>query len=141
MRALSLIAICSVLQACWSGSSSSDATAQADATVTTNAAGVKSMELTAPWKDMNLSSIEGGVVVDSRKDSVLVRFPATPADARGGLFEVLKGEIVAAGWALREEVRDEDDLEGAFRTPSGAEASLLVNLHGGRPQARLSVLD
>ena len=98
------------------------------------------MELTAPWKDMNLS-IEGGVVVASLPETLLVRFPATPPDVFGGLYEVLKGELVAAGWSLTEESRSERAITGAFKTPDGKEALLDVHIDEGRPKVSIALID
>ena len=98
------------------------------------------MELTAPWKDMKLS-IEGGVVVSSRETRLRVRFPATPPDVFGGLYEVLKRELVAAGWSLTEESRAEDYVEGIFKTADGKDATLLVDASEGRPMASIAVVD
>ena len=137
MRALTLIAILSVLPGCWAR----DPTTQTNSTTTTNAAGVKSMELTAPWKDMNLSSIEGGVVVASLPNRLLVRFPATPADVFGGLYENLKGELVAAGWSFTEERRFDSDIKGVFSTSDGKRATLIVDVSEGRPEASFAILD
>ena len=136
MRVLSLIAIMTVLPGCWSSSP----TTQGSGTTTTNAAGVKSMQLTAPWKDMNLS-IDGGVVVSSRETRLSVRFPATPPDVFGGLYEVLKGELVAAGWSFTEEYRFERDITGAFKTPDGKDALLTVDIDEGRPEASFAVIE
>ena len=136
MRVLSLIAIMTVLPGCWSSSP----TSQGGAGTTTNAAGVKSMELTAPWKDMNLS-IDGGVVESSRETRLSVRFPATPPDVFGGLYEVLKGELVAAGCTFTEENRRERDIRGVFRTPDGKKAVLTVYIDEGRPRARIAVIE
>ena len=92
------------------------------------------MELTAPWKDMKLS-IEGGVVVNSREDSLLVRFPATPADALVGLHETLSTELEAAGWTKTERFAEPGEIEAVYTLTDGREGGLFVNLYDGRPQA------
>ena len=134
MRMLSMIAMMTVLTGCWSNGSTSQGTAR----TTTNAAGVKSMELTAPWKDMNLS-IEGGGVVSSTSDNLTVRFPATPADAAGGLFHTVKGELVAAGWSLEGEEHLGGAHDGLLTTAEGNEAVLGVTLNNDRPVLTIDI--
>jgi hypothetical protein len=129
------MAIATALTACPSRSSSNGGS-----TVSTQpgANAARSRPLTAPWKDMKLS-IDGGVVVVSDEDTLLVRFPATPPDVTMGLAEVLKGELVDSGWVVVEEIRDPNDYEGVFKTPNGKDAGLRVNLFEGRPKARFTI--
>jgi hypothetical protein len=98
-------------------------------------------ELTAPWKDMKLS-IEGGVVVVSKPNSLLVRFPATPPDLLHGLAAAVQDDLVSQGWKVRDEAVWTDRYVSVhFDSADGRTGLLDVLLEGGRPSLSLAFVE
>lgn len=105
-------------------------------------AGAKSMELTEPWKSMNLP-IEGAVVEYSRSDGLLARYPSIPVDATVATYAAVKEALLAAGWAPDFEQKLSTvppTMTSIWKHPDGRQISVDLQVQDERPALNIALL-
>lgn len=106
--------------------------------VTDPLTGARSMELTEPWKSMNLP-IDGAVVDASTEHSVLLRFPAIAEADASTTYAALRQSLLDAGWQVEADDAFPTSRQAAMRTPAGNPALLSVFVESGRPAAQITI--
>jgi len=100
---------------------------------------VKSVELTEPWKSMNLP-IEGAVIELSDDDSLGLRFVTIKSEDAALPYAALKQSLMDAGWRVKYERSGPPRWKTTFNAAGFASVSLSVYPENGRPYAWISGL-
>ncbi len=98
---------------------------------------VKSVELTEPWKSMNLP-IDGAVVERSSQDSLGVRFVTFKPEDAALPYAVLKQAFVEQGWVVKYADSGPPVWDADFEAPGYSGPTLSVRVKNGRPFAWIS---
>jgi len=99
--------------------------------------GVASVELTEPWKSMNLP-IEGAIVEASTESGLLVRFPSVAEADAGPTLAALEQALVDGGWAVDRASAGPPEWRSVLSRDEQV-VSMRVFNEGGRPSASLTL--
>ncbi len=105
---------------------------------TTNQPQVKSVELTEPWKSMNLP-IDGAIIELSDDDSLGLRFVTIQSEDAALPYAALKDVFVKRGWVVKYERTGPPDWKARFEAPGYVSASLSIDVESGRPRGWIRV--
>lgn len=96
------------------------------------------MELTEPWKSMNLP-IDGAIVEASTFDSLLVHFPTVTAADLKPTHAALRQGLIEAGWIIDEDGEYATGPWSYVTAPDGRRGKLTSRLESGRPTSRIGL--
>ena len=97
------------------------------------------MELTEPWKSMNLP-IDGALIERSSSSTLGVRFVTIKAEDAALPYAALKQSLMDAGWSVKYERSGPPRWKTTFNAAGFASVSLSVYPENGRPYAWISGL-
>jgi len=95
---------------------------------------VKSVELTEPWKSMNLP-IDGALIERSSDSRLGVRFPTIKPQDAALPYAVLKEAFLKQGWVLKYEDTGPPAWDAYFDASGYSGPTLSVTVENGRPFA------
>ena len=98
---------------------------------------VKSVELTEPWKSMNLP-IDGALIERSSNSTLGVRFVTIKAEDAALPYAALKEALVKQGWVLKNEYTGPPAWDAYFEAPGYRGPTLSVTVENDRPLGWLS---